>query len=129
MSNLDALIAAAQTARERAYCKYSGYSVGAAVLGSDGVVYAGCNVENASYGLTICAERAAILGMVAAGCQSIREVVVVTRDSGTPCGACRQVMAEFIEDPAAVCVHCVDDSGSVQSYRFCELLPHAFELG
>lgn len=128
MANLDALIAAARSARERAYCPYSGYSVGAAVLGDDGKVYVGCNVENASYGLTMCAERTAILGMVAAGCRTLREVVVATRDAGTPCGACRQVMAEFIEDAEAVRVHCVDDSEKVQTYLFSELLPNAFEL-
>lgn len=128
MANLDALIAAARSARERAYCPFSSYSVGAAVLGADGVVYSGCNVENASYGLTVCAERTAIFAMVAGGCHSIREVVVATRDSGTPCGACRQVLSEFIESPEEVLVHCVDDTGEVQTYRFSELLPHAFEM-
>lgn len=129
MGNLDALVATAREARERAYCPYSGYAVGAAVLGADGKVYTGCNVENASYGLTMCAERTAILAMVAAGCRSIREAVVATQDSGTPCGACRQVMSEFIESPEDVLVHCVDDSGGIRSLRFSELLPHAFRLG
>ena len=92
-----ALIAAAQAVRQHAYAKASRFHVGAAVRTADGRTFVGCNVENASYGLTICAERAAICAAVAAGAREVTAVAVATDldEPARPCGACRQVLAEF----------------------------------
>ena len=89
------LVALAARARHAAYAPYSKYTVGAALLGKSGKVYTGCNVENAAYSLTICAERTAIVKAVSEGEREFEAIAVVTANGGTPCGACRQVLAEF----------------------------------
>lgn len=97
----DRLIEAAIHAQKRAYCPYSRYPVGAAVLTRSGRVFAGCNVENASYGLSICAERAAIFHCVVAGHDEL-EAVAIVGAAAKPCGACRQVMFEFADKDTAL---------------------------
>jgi cytidine deaminase len=120
------LVQSAQEARSLAYAPYSQYLVGAALLGADGNVYPGCNVENASYGLSICAERNAVFHMVASGCRSWVAVVVATEDGATPCGACLQVLHEFAE--AWNCpVVAVNGRGRKKKYTLKALLPRAFE--
>jgi cytidine deaminase len=114
-------------ARKRAYCHYSGHQVGAAILLSDGSIHIGCNVENSSYGATLCAERVAIHSAIAQKGPKIRvrEIVVATDASPPwpPCGMCRQVVSEFQENAI---IHAVNPQGDVQSWTFSELLPHAF---
>ncbi|MDQ7829972.1 MAG: cytidine deaminase [Armatimonadota bacterium] len=118
-----ALVAAARASRRRAYAPYSGYRVGAAVLTADGAVFTGANVENASYGLSLCAERAAIITAVAAGHRRLRAVAVaVGGPEAAPCGACRQVMAEF----GVTEVYLAGRGGRVQVRRLADLLPGAF---
>jgi cytidine deaminase len=89
------LVAIAAQVRKKAYAPYSEYAVGAALLGRSGKVYTGCNVENAAYPLTTCAERAAVAKAVSEGERDFEAIAVVTANGGTPCGACRQVLAEF----------------------------------
>ena len=120
------LFAAAERAQTNAYAPYSVYPVGAALLTADGNIYSGCNVENMSFGLTICAERVAIAAMICAGQRSIRAVAIVTKDGGTPCGMCRQMLMEFAESPANVEVCTRSASGDVHTYRLSDLLPAAF---
>jgi len=124
--NFDALVASAREAREKAYAPYSRFQVGAALRSKSGRVFCGCNVENLSFGLTICAERAAIFAAVAAG-ETQFDAIAVVADSVqpvTPCGACRQVLAEFSTD-LQIC------SANLQDQRFestiAELLPRAKE--
>lgn len=120
----DSLIPLALEARQRAYAPYSNYFVGAAIA-TDAGVFAGCNVENASYGLCNCAERTAVFSAVAAGAKTVTAVVVATRDGGSPCGACRQVLAEFA-DPECPVV-CIDEQGRLlRETTVGALLPHAF---
>ncbi|MCA9932722.1 MAG: cytidine deaminase [Ardenticatenaceae bacterium] len=119
----DELISAACAARQFAYAPYSKYPVGAAVLGEDGRIYMGCNVENASYGLSNCAERTAVFNMVSAGVQRLLAVVVSTANAGSPCGACRQVLTEFAGD---VPVWLVDGEGNGRQTTLYALLPDHF---
>jgi cytidine deaminase len=102
--NNERLLREAAEVRKHAYAPYSEYPVGAAVLGKSGRVYTGCNVENASYGLSICAERAAIFKGVSEGEKEFEALAVVTSNGGTPCGACRQVFFEFAKPGSAVVV-------------------------
>jgi cytidine deaminase len=118
------LIALATEARRRAYAPYSGYTVGAALLAESGQIYQGANVENAVYPLGTCAERASIFSAASAGEREFTAIAVVTANGGTPCGACRQVMAEFSPD---MIVLIADESGRMlQETTVRELLPGAF---
>lgn len=121
-----ALVDAARGASQRAYCRYSGYAVGAAVQAADGRIFTGCNVENASYGATMCAERSAIFALVAAGERRIVAVCVYAPGEplAMPCGMCRQVMAEFCIDAPVL----VAGPRGVLRRRFAALLPEAFRL-
>ena len=121
----DRLLAAARRARERAYAPYSNFAVGAAVLCADGRVFAGCNIENAAYGPTVCAERVAMFSAVAAGCRQIEAIAVVGPGGGplTPCGTCRQVMWELAPN-AVVLMEGGDGDGVTATVE--ELLPSAF---
>lgn len=119
----------ARAAQARAYAPYSGFFVGAAVETEDGTIVTGVNVENASYGLTLCAERAAIIAAVAAGHRAFRRLAVscangpgATPEERTPCGQCRQVMAEFMDGQTPI------DIDGVGSFKLTELLPLAFRL-
>ena len=120
----DSLISAARTAQAHAYAPYSNFRVGAALESYDGAVFSGCNVENASYGLTICAERAAICAAVSAGVTRFRRAVVVSDvdPPAAPCGACRQVLAEFGLD---LPIDGVGSRGTVR-WRLSDLLPVSF---
>ena len=117
----------AQAASGNAYARYSGFRVGAAVISDGGDVASGCNVENASYGLTVCAERNAIFRAVADGAREITALVVYTPtpEPVTPCGACRQVLAEF---GRTAIVRCICEGPSVLEFTLAELLPGAFAL-
>lgn len=125
-STLDAaqLVTQAIAASQRAYAPYSGYPVGAAVLADDGHVYTGCNIENAVYPLTICAERVAITKAISEGAQHILAVAVATANGGTPCGSCRQVMQEFGTRTMPVFIARID--GSYRQRTLEELLPEGF---
>lgn len=122
------LLTAARKARRKAYAPYSKFPVGAAVLGGTGRIYSGCNVENASFGLTCCAERNAVFAMVADGEKRVREVLVIGASAEflPPCGACRQVLAEFASPRTKV--HMCDAKGSCLTTTVGELLPYIFHL-
>lgn len=120
----DAVLAAARAAQARAHAPYSRFPVGAALEADDGRIFVGVNVENASYGLTNCAERVAVGAAVAAGAKRFRRIVIVSNASpaAPPCGACRQVLAEF---GRALVVEAVGPSGA-RRWKLDELLPDAF---
>ena len=117
------LIAKATEAREKAYAPYSHFAVGAALLAKSGRVYTGCNVENASYGLSVCAERVAVFKAVSEGERDFEALAVVTENGVTPCGACRQVLLEFGDD---IQVIVADEAGEYRVFGLQELLPEAF---
>lgn len=123
-----ALLRAARAVRQRAFAPYSGFRVGAAVLDQSGRIHVGCNVENASYGLTVCAERNAVAAAVAGGARAIRAVAVVTAASppASPCGACRQVLAEL--GTAETPVMLAGPRGPAVRHTLGALLPHSFKL-
>jgi cytidine deaminase len=124
---LGALVGAACEVRQRAYAPYSKYRVGAAVLLEGGRIVTGVNVENAVYGLTICAERAAIFAAVAQGARRILAIAVCTSNRGSPCGACRQVMIEFAQEDMPILMS--DDKGQVRQTTLGALLPEYFGPG
>jgi cytidine deaminase len=121
------LVAAARQAQLQAYAPYSHYQVGAAVETVDGTVYTGCNIENASYGLAICAERVALGAAMTAGARQFRRIAVVSSSEppASPCGACRQVLAELAPDAEVIAA----GPRSVMRWTVAELLPVAFTPG
>ena len=127
---LDQLVQEAKAVRERAYAPYSKYLVGAAIATKSGSIYVGCNVENSTFGATICAERGAIMQMVAHGERDPIACAVVTGDEGaSPCGICRQVLAEFATDMPIVMVGLGSREGETgRVVQLADLLPLAFKL-
>lgn len=119
------LIERAKSAAEKAYCPYSGYAVGAAALAMDGTVYDGCNVENASYSLTLCAERVALAKAVSAGADKFSALCVYSAGGRMPypCGACRQFLAEFSQDADII----VTDGNDVVKTKLSAILPYSFK--
>ena len=120
----EAGIEAAIAAQTKAYCPYSEYPVGAALIGASGMIYQGCNVENASYGLCICAERNAVFQAVAQGEKQFQAIFIATKDGGISCGACRQVLYEF--SPSIRIVTLNGDGQICYDTSLDRLLPHAF---
>lgn len=124
------LMAQAMAAMHHAYAPYSGFQVGAALLCKDGSVYCGCNIENASYGATICAERTALYQAIYHGQREFVAIAVCGGKNGTiatlcpPCGICRQVLREFCDD--AFQVYLTDGQGNISTYTLSQLLPHSF---
>jgi cytidine deaminase len=126
-SAIDAVVLRAIEVRNLAYAKYSNFRVGAALLSADGRIFAGCNVENSSYGLTICAERAAVCATVAAGQQRFMLLAVATAGGAAPCGACRQVLAEFAPDLPILLID-VNKPGRPVEIKLGDIFPAAFLL-
>ncbi|MDE6759088.1 MAG: cytidine deaminase [Lachnospiraceae bacterium] len=122
----DQLIEMAKDAAQSAYAPYSHFKVGAALLTKEGTVYTGCNVENASYGASNCAERTAIFKAVSEGSTSFTKIAVIAADGSTayPCGICLQVMQEFMPEGKIL----VEQNGMVVSYNLKDLLPYGFTL-
>ncbi|HQK42859.1 MAG TPA: cytidine deaminase [Anaerolineaceae bacterium] len=119
------LIRKANEAREQAYAPYSRYQVGAAVLTADGQVFTGCNIENAAFPSSLCAERVAIFKAVSEGHRQLRAIAVLTSNGGSPCGGCRQVMREFGGKQLIVLI--ADGSGTLlEEFTLDELLPRSF---
>jgi cytidine deaminase len=111
-------------AKEKAYCPYSRYFVGAALVGESGKIYQGCNVENASYGLTICAERAAVFRAVSEGEKNFTAIFIATKDGGLSCGACRQVLNEFNPNMQVIAVNFLGEI--CHDTTLDQLLPKSF---
>ena len=122
----DTLVSAAAEARSRAFAPYSGFRVGAALVAEDGTVFTGCNVESASYGLTICAERVALVKGVSEGHRRFIRIAVVadTARLTPPCGACRQLLWEFAPDATVILANLTGDTAE---YAMRDLLPHGFD--
>jgi cytidine deaminase len=118
------LVSLASQARAQAYAPYSRFAVGAALLTRSGTVYTGANVENASYGLSVCAERVAVWKAVSQGERDFVALAVVTANGVTPCGACRQVLAEFAQPDLRILV--ADEHGHREEHTLAQLLPEAF---
>ena len=126
MPESDPLVARAREARQRALADYSGFKVGAAIETATGEIITGCNIENATYGLTICAERVAIFKALSEGHREFRRVAVVadTDEPTPPCGPCRQILWEFAPGTEVVLANLTETTAR---YRIRDLLPHAFD--
>jgi cytidine deaminase len=122
----DTLIDAARRARENAHAPFSGFKVGAALETTDGTVITGCNIENATYGLTLCAERVAMFKAVSEGHREFRRIAVVadTAEPASPCGPCRQILWEFGGDMEVILANVQEETGR---HRLLELLPLPFD--
>lgn len=120
------LLTCAKAAMEHAYAPYSNFCVGAAIIAASGKIYTGCNVENASYGAAICAERVAITKAISEGETSVQQIAIVCSDNikAFPCGICLQVMSEFMQDGQVI----LQDEQGIYTYCLQELLPFAFRL-
>jgi cytidine deaminase len=123
--DIDRLVLAAIDARDQAYAPHSHFYVGAALLMHDGEIVVGCNVENASYSLTLCAERVAASTAVARGHRHWQAIAIASVGGVTPCGACRQFLVEFGSDLLIVCIDILDGSRKIK--RLSQLLPDAFD--
>ena len=126
MMTREELKAAAIDMLDRAYCPYSHFPVGAALECSDGTVFTGCNIENAAYGLTICAERTAIFKAISEGHRDFKRIVIAgkSEDYCVPCGSCRQVMQEFAPQMEVICLN---GKGEAKHFALKELLPYGFD--
>lgn len=121
------LVGISKTAQQYAYAPYSEFKVGAALLCRDGSVYTGCNIENATYGATNCAERTAVFKAVSEGKHEFTAIAITSSGKGLtfPCGICRQVLAEFSPE---IKIILEDENGELHTFMLSELLPHSFEL-
>jgi len=127
-SQIKELIVAAAAAAEKAYAPYSGYAVGAALMDAEGEIHSGCNVENVSYGLSICAERNAVFQAIAAGERDFVAIAIVASSQikPLPCGACRQVLTEFCGPEFELYIASSEDPATYERHLLKDLLPHAF---
>ena len=123
-----ALLAAARKAALNAYAPYSHFRVGAALLGEDGRIYTGCNVENASYGLTVCAERNAFFHAIAEGCRRFTALALAAERPVPPCGACRQVLAELCPPTMPIYLSTMETAGTCTRTTLGALFPDPFAL-
>ncbi len=124
------LVKHAVEAATNAHNPYSKFSVGAALLGKNGELFLGANIENVSYGLTICAERSAFCAAITAGCREFETIAIVASSDTPPqpCGACRQVMAEFCDGKFEVVLATINNPEKIKAYILDDLLPHQFKL-
>lgn len=124
----DILISYAKKAMGNAYAPYSGFSVGAALLTTEGEIFTGCNVENSSFGATICAERCAVLKAISEGYTSFDKIAIVSSGNELtyPCGVCRQFLSEFMDNDSEIILE--DGDGIIKVYTLGELIPFAFNL-
>jgi len=127
MIDWDKLIGSAESAAQNAYAVYSDFKVGAALLTSDGKIFTGCNVENSSYGLTVCAERAAVFKAVSEGIKNFKAIAVYSEaaPAARPCGACLQVLSEFVADMEILCIN---SKGERDVFKLKKLLPEGFKF-
>jgi cytidine deaminase len=121
---MEKLINAARLAKKNSYSPYSKYKVGSAVLTDDDTIISGCNVESSSYSLTCCAERTALFSAISSGHNKFKALAVITKDGGTPCGACRQVIWDLCGD---IPIYIADENGNVDETTSKALLPKAFD--
>jgi cytidine deaminase len=124
------LVKHAVEAAANAHNPYSNFSVGAALLGKNGELFVGTNIENISYGLTICAERSAFCAAITAGCREFEAIAIVASSDKPPlpCGACRQVMAEFCDGSFSIVLSTITAPTNIKVYSLDDLLPHQFEM-